>query len=373
MQKFTRGTIFWCELEILGGKERPAVIISNNEYNKDSDLITVMPLSTSVDTYTPLVTHRQFELMGKQCQALPEYITTIRKSSITDYIAVLDDEELNELIVDIMSHLGLATQSIVSNPNKIELTSNNMVDRQNREKEDKQNNFANSRADKVDIFLDEPISQAEPISITVPEEKLEPVVDATIYERNGNKLSVFDTASNPTKVITGSEVRWAYCHIWQPCSINGGTPKYSITLLIPKTDTKTIDDIKKAIRLAYKFDYEKLRVNSPNGIVPKLEDLKTPLRDGDISKPDDPAFRNCYFLNATSKMPPFIIDRNGNNITTHSEVYSGVYGRAALSFYGFSHPGKTGIACGLVNLQKVSDGEPLGRSNPQKDFAEHII
>ena len=53
-----------------------------------------------------------------------------------------------------------------------------------------------------------------------------------------------------------------------------------------------------------------------------------------------------------------------------SEVYSGVYGRASISFYAFNANGNKGIACGLNNLQKISDGEPLGgKASAESDFA----
>jgi len=53
--------------------------------------------------------------------------------------------------------------------------------------------------------------------------------------------------SNPMKVITGVDTRWSYANAWEPKSINGGTPKYSVSLIIPKSDTKTIAKIKAAI------------------------------------------------------------------------------------------------------------------------------
>lgn len=46
--------------------------------------------------------------------------------------------------------------------------------------------------------------------------------------------------NNPTKVITGVDTRWSYANVWDPKSINGGTPKYSVSLIIPKSDKVTI-------------------------------------------------------------------------------------------------------------------------------------
>ena len=173
---------------------------------------------------------------------------------------------------------------------------------------------------------------------------------------------------NPTKVITGPRTRWSYANVWDPKSINGGDPKYSVSLIIPKSDTKTIAKIEAAIQAAYEEGESKLRGNSKT--VPALSVLKTPLRDGDRERPDDEAYRNSYFINANSATKPGIVDADINPILDRSEVYSGVYGRASVNFYAFNSNGNKGIACGLNNLQKISDGEPLGgKSRAEDDFA----
>ncbi len=173
---------------------------------------------------------------------------------------------------------------------------------------------------------------------------------------------------NPCKVITGPNTRWSYVNVWDPKSINGGTPKYSISLLIPKTDTETIRKINGAIRAAYTEGENKLRGNGRS--VPALEDLKTPLRDGDKDRKDDPNYAGCMFINANSNTAPGIVDAALNPILDRSEVYSGVYGRASITFYAFSSNGNRGIACGLNNLQKIRDGEPMGsRARAEDDFA----
>ena len=88
--------------------------------------------------------------------------------------------------------------------------------------------------------------------------------------------------------------------------------------------------------------------------------MKLPLRDGDIDRPDDEAYADSYFINANSITPPQVVDKNVNPVLDRSEVYSGVYGRVSVSFYAFNSNGNKGIACGLGNVQKVRDGEPLG-------------
>ena len=175
--------------------------------------------------------------------------------------------------------------------------------------------------------------------------------------------------NNPMKVITGPNTRWSYANVWEAKSVNGGTPKFSVSLIIPKSDTATIAKIRAAIEAAYKEGEAKLKGNGRS--VPALSVLKTPLRDGDTERPDDEAYANAYFVNANSATAPGIVDADRQPILDRSEVYSGVYGRASINFYAFNSNGNKGIACGLNNLQKIRDGEPLGgKSRPEDDFAD---
>jgi len=171
------------------------------------------------------------------------------------------------------------------------------------------------------------------------------------------------------KVITGKDTRWSYANVWDPKSINGGTPKFSVSLIIPKSDIATVKKIKAAIEAAYLEGESKLKGTGKT--VPPLAAIKSPLRDGDTERPDDPAYANAYFINANSASAPGIVDADRQPILTRSEVYSGVYGRASISFYAFNSNGNRGIACGLNNLQKIRDGEPLGgRATAEDDFAD---
>lgn len=175
-------------------------------------------------------------------------------------------------------------------------------------------------------------------------------------------------SKNPMKVITGPNTRWSFANVWEAKSINGGTSKFSVSLIIPKSDTKTVAKIKAAIEAAYREGEAKLKGSGKT--VPPLSAIKTPLRDGDTERPDDPAYTNAYFINANSTTAPGIVDADRQPILERSEVYSGVYGRASINFYAFNSNGNRGIACGLNNLQKIRDGEPLGgKSRPEDDFA----
>lgn len=169
---------------------------------------------------------------------------------------------------------------------------------------------------------------------------------------------------NSTKVITG-KVRFSYVNVFEPTAMQDGQmPKYNISIIISKSDTKTVEAIKKAIEAAKEAG--KSKIADKNGKIPV--NLKTPLRDGDEERPDDPAYENSYFINANSERKPGIVDRDLNPIMSRDDFYSGCYGRASIKFYAFNVNSK-GIACGLNNLQKLEDGERLaGGSSAEEDF-----
>jgi hypothetical protein len=164
------------------------------------------------------------------------------------------------------------------------------------------------------------------------------------------------------KVVTG-KVRFSYANVFSPkAAQEGATPKYSVSIIIPKSDTETIAKLNKA--------FEEVKAASAavfGGSVPKL--LKGGLRDGDAEK-EDGAYANSYFINANSVNKPGVVDQDLNPIIDPSEFYSGCYGRASITFYPYNSNGSKGIACGLNNIQKTEDGEKLGGgSNAADDFA----
>ncbi|MCK1996825.1 DUF2815 family protein [Psychrobacillus psychrodurans] len=166
-----------------------------------------------------------------------------------------------------------------------------------------------------------------------------------------------------TKVITG-KVRASYVHIFKPHSIDGNDPKYSMSIIIPKSDTKTLKAIKAAIEAA-----KQAGIATLGGKIPA--NLKTPLRDGDIEREDDEAYADSYFINCSSKQQPGVIDQHKQEIMDSTEVYSGCYVRASINFYAFAVSGNKGIAAGLNNVQKWADGDFLGgRSRAEDEFDE---
>jgi hypothetical protein len=175
---------------------------------------------------------------------------------------------------------------------------------------------------------------------------------------------------NETKVVTG-KVRLSYANIFEPKSINGSDPKYSVSLIIPKDDKQQVKVIQDAIKNAIEKDKNKL-VNKA-GKIPA--NLKLPLRDGDEERPEDENYANSYFINANSTKAPAIVGLERDRTTGKAiplgedEVYSGCYARVSINFYGFNTNGNMGIACGLGNIQKLEDGERLGGgSSAEEDF-----
>jgi hypothetical protein len=160
-------------------------------------------------------------------------------------------------------------------------------------------------------------------------------------------------------------VRFSYLHVWEPKKIDENSePKYSVSLIIPKSDTKTLGLIKKAIEAAKEAGKAKF-----GGKIPA--NIKSPLRDGDEERPDDPAYENAYFVTANAKTKPGLVDKNRQPIIDQEELYSGCYGHASITFFAFNTSGNKGVACGLNHLMKVKDGDSLGgKSTAENDFAD---
>lgn len=169
-----------------------------------------------------------------------------------------------------------------------------------------------------------------------------------------------------TKVVTG-KVRFSFCHIFEPqASQDGGEPKYSVTLLIPKSDTTTLGKIKEAMAEAReKFCSKNGASALPAKPVHTLYD-----GDGQRNNGDDfgPECKGCYVITVSSKQKPVIVDAFRNTVTDPGEVYSGCYGRAAINFFGYNSHGKKGISAGLLSIQKLADGEPFGTVGSASDF-----
>ena len=167
--------------------------------------------------------------------------------------------------------------------------------------------------------------------------------------------------SNNTRVVVPCRISFA--NIWEPKSINGSEPKYSVSCLISKTDKDTLMKINQAIEAAKEYGAAK----KWGGKVPA--NLKTPMHDGNIERQDDPNYKDMVYFNASSKDAPQIVGRRKEVITDPLQVYSGCYCNVSVNFYPFSTGGNRGVAVGLGNIQFVKDGDQLaGRTTAATDF-----
>lgn len=158
--------------------------------------------------------------------------------------------------------------------------------------------------------------------------------------------------------ITTGKVRASYVSIFQPkVPQNGGNPKYSVTLLIPKSDTATVQGIYAEIERAKQEGAQK----KFGGNIPPV--CKIPIHDGDGPRASGEPFgeecRGHLVMTASAKLQPVIVGLDKQGIINPAEVYSGCYIRANINFFAYKTNGNCGIGCGLNAVQKVEDGEPL--------------
>lgn len=187
-------------------------------------------------------------------------------------------------------------------------------------------------------------------------------------QRNINKLENSRRNRVMSELIKTGKVRFSYCNVFEPRGMEGQEPRYSVTLLIPKNDTETLGKINAAIAAATQEGNAK--VFGTTVAKPKL-----PIYDGDGLRASGEAFgeecKGCYVITANSTQQPGIVDARCERIMNKDEFYSGCYGRATIRFFAYNKNGNKGIGCGLGNLQKLEEGEPLsGRTRAEDDFAD---
>ena len=176
----------------------------------------------------------------------------------------------------------------------------------------------------------------------------------------------------PTKVLTG-EVRLSYVNVVAPRKTNpddpNETPKFSVTLLIPKSDVAVKQNIDASIEAAAADAQGKIW----NGVRPPV--LPIPIHDGDGVRengtPYGPECKGCWVITASSKNKPQVVHQSDiNTELLPQDIYSGMYARVTINFYGYARAGKRGVGCGLGNIMKTRDGDPLaGGASAAADFA----
>lgn len=178
--------------------------------------------------------------------------------------------------------------------------------------------------------------------------------------------------SKACRVVTGRHTVFAFLNVVNPKPqlYGNGKPIYSAQLIIPKSDTRTMDKIRDAIVQAITEGQYKLQQGFEGPV--KAAELELPVHDGDIERPGVPEYKDAWFINANNRRDkPSIVDKDLNHIYDSKELYSGIIGRASIQFYAFNSGGIRGIACSLGNIQKLENG-PILASHPtaEDDFAE---
>lgn len=168
---------------------------------------------------------------------------------------------------------------------------------------------------------------------------------------------------NPTTITIG-ECRLSYCNVFQPqapANNPQAEPKFSVTILVPKSNTQAKAAMDAAVNAAIEA-----------GVTAKWSGVRPPvpsicIHDGDGVRPSDgQAFgaecKGCWVFTASSKAdrPPFVVDAQVQKIINPAEIYSGCYGNVSVTFFAYNSAGKKGVGCGLNGIQKTRDGEPLG-------------
>lgn len=177
--------------------------------------------------------------------------------------------------------------------------------------------------------------------------------------------------NNPTRVLTG-EVRLSYANLVAPRANSNNPnadPRYSVTLLIPKSDEAVKQNIDASIEAAAATAQTKLW----GGVRPPV--MPIPIHDGDGVRengtPYGPECKGCWVITASSKQKPQVVHQSDiNTELAPQDIYSGMYARVTINFFGYNQTGKRGIGCGLGNVMKTRDGEPLaGGASAAADFA----
>lgn len=155
------------------------------------------------------------------------------------------------------------------------------------------------------------------------------------------------------------KVRFSYANVFSPKpSQNGGDPKYSCSILIPKDNTSAVNLIKEAIEAAKAVG----KSSKWGGKVPA--NCKSPLRDGDIDREDDANYAGCWFINAsaTTKAKPAVKVADAGEVfdaMDTEDFYSGCYGAAVINFFPYDSNGNKGVGAGLNVVIKTEDGDKL--------------
>jgi len=162
------------------------------------------------------------------------------------------------------------------------------------------------------------------------------------------------------KIVTG-KVRLLWPALFTPRGFQGGPPKYSVEVLIPKSDKAMVKKFTDGIRQA---------ISDRWGDQKSPSNVKVWFRDGD-QEGRGPAYEGHYFFSASDKQnPPGVIDENRETVLDPHLVKSGDWGRVSITVFTYDKP-SPGVSFGLNNVQWLERGEPVGsRAAPEEDFKD---
>ena len=180
-------------------------------------------------------------------------------------------------------------------------------------------------------------------------------------------MANYNKKINETTIRIG-EVRFSYAHVFEPRQDDKGQDKYGAAILIPKEDKGIVALIREAEEAAR----QKGKTSKWGGKVPA--NCKSPLRDGDADREDDPTYAGMWFMNASCLQKPGVrVLENGrvSEALDHEDFYSGCWGAVTISLFPYDSNGNRGVGAGLNNLIKTRDDERLaGGTSAEQDFAD---
>jgi hypothetical protein len=174
-----------------------------------------------------------------------------------------------------------------------------------------------------------------------------------------------DATPLPTKCITPEFIA-SYCAVWEKAEMPNGERKFSVSMIFPKgTD---LSGLQRAAMAAAVKNWGSNKEKWP-------KNFRSPFRNGNekVKGNEETPYRDAIFINAKSDNRPQIVLAQGlTPIIEQSDFYSGCKARASVNAYCYNKGGNIGIAFGLNNLMKTSDGPRLdGRSTADQDFADY--
>jgi hypothetical protein len=157
-------------------------------------------------------------------------------------------------------------------------------------------------------------------------------------------------------------VTLSFVHVVEPKEDLSGRLMYSCQVLIPKAETKTVAEVRKAIQDAVEYGITKGKITKG---MTTLASFKMPLRDGDTDTTEANAATTAghWYISARNSKAPGCIDKHGRPLT-EEDAYSGMIACVDVQFYAFNNAGNKGVACSLQNVLKVADGDRLDGRKP---------